>query len=64
MLLYARKQIDLGVVLTYDEMANQRWSGEAKSYRSARASFERVTSFLNGDYATVVRVPLWCIGIE
>ncbi len=64
MLLYERRQIDLGVILTYDEMAYHRWSGEAKPYKSARASFQRVTDFLSRDYATVVRVPLWCIGIE
>lgn len=64
MLLYDRKEIDLGIIITYDEVAYQRWQGEAKAYKSARASFQKVTDFLNGKYSTVVTVPLWCIGIE
>lgn len=64
MLLYEQQRIDAGVIITYDEMAYQRWSGEAKAYRAARASFHRLTDFLKGDYSTIVRVPLWCIGIE
>jgi len=64
MLLYQRKHIDLGIIITYDEMAYQRWQGEAKSYKSARASLQKLTDFLKGDYSAVVNVPLWCIGIE
>ena len=64
MLLYERKQIDLGIILTYDEMAYQRWIGEAKAYRAARASFQRLTDFLKGDYCSVITAPLWCLGIE
>jgi hypothetical protein len=64
MLLYERREIDVGVIITLDEMAYQRWQGEAKSYRAARASLQRLIDFLKGDYASVVRVPLWCIGIE
>jgi hypothetical protein len=64
MLLYERREIDVGVIITLDEMAYQRWQGEAKSYRAARASLQRLTDFLKGDYASVVTVPLWCIGIE
>jgi len=64
MLLYEHKEIDVGVIITYDKMAYERWAGEAKSYRSARASLDKLVDFLNGDYSSVVRVPLWCIGIE
>ncbi len=64
MLLYERRQIDVGIILTYDEMAYQRWEGKALAYKSARASLDKVTDFLQGDYSTVVQVPIWCIGIE
>lgn len=64
MLLYERKEIDVGIIITFDEMAYQRWQGEAKSYKSARASLQKLTDFLKGDYSSVVTVPLWCIGIE
>lgn len=64
MLLYEHGKIDVGVIITYDEMAYQRWTGEAKSYKSARASLDKLVDFLKGDYSSVVRVPLWCIGIE
>jgi hypothetical protein len=64
MLLYERKAIDVGIVLTFDEMAYARWQGEAKAYKSARASLQKLTDFLNGNYSSVITVPLWCIGIE
>ena len=64
MLLYERKQIEVGIILTYDDMAYQRWRGEAKAYKSARASLQKLVDFLKGDYASVVRVPMWCIGKE
>ena len=64
MLLYERKHIDVGIIITYDEMAYQRWQGEAKSYKSARASLQKLTDFLKGSYSEIVNVPLWCIGIE
>jgi hypothetical protein len=64
MLLYEPREIDVGVIITLDEMAYDRWHGGVRAYRSARASQQRLVDFLKGDYATVVRVPLWCIGIE
>jgi len=64
MLQYNRKQIDLGVIITYDEMAYKRWEGKAKAHKSSRASLERLKNILQGDYSTVVQVPIWCIGIE
>lgn len=64
MLLYERREIDVGIIITLDEMAYQRWQGEAKSYKSARASFQKLVDFLRGDYSSVVNVPMWCIGIE
>lgn len=64
MLLYERKEIDVGIIITFDEMAYMRWQREAKSYKSARASLQKLTDFIKGDYSSVVTVPLWCIGIE
>jgi hypothetical protein len=64
LLLYDQREIDVGVIITYDEMAFRNWGTGVDSYRSARASLQRLIDFLEGRYATVVRVPLWCIGIE
>lgn len=64
MLLYERREIDVGIIITFAESAYDRWEGEAKAYRSARASLGKLQDFLSGDYATIVNVPLWCIGIE
>jgi len=64
MLLYDRREIDLGIIITLSDLAYQRWKGEAKAYESARASFKKLVDFLKGDYSSVVSVPLWCIGIE
>ncbi len=64
MLLYERQQIDIGIILTYNEEAYRRWQGEAEAYRSSRASLTKLTGFLAGDYSSIVTVPLWCIGIE
>jgi len=64
MLLYDQREIDVGVIITYDEMVFRNWGTGVRPYRSARASLQRLIDFLEGRYATVVRVPLWCIGIE
>jgi hypothetical protein len=64
MLLYERREIDIAIIITLDEMAYQRWGEDVKSYKSARASLQRLIDFLKGDYSTVVNVPIWCIGIE
>jgi hypothetical protein len=64
LLLYALREIDVGVIITYDEMAFENWGKGVNSYPSARASLSRLVDFLEGRYATVVTVPLWCIGIE
>jgi hypothetical protein len=64
MLLYERREIEVGVIITLDEMAYQRWQGGVASYKAARASLQRLTDFLRGDYSLIVKVPLWCIGIE
>ena len=64
MLLYDQREIDVGVIVTYDEGAFYNWGNGVSSYRSARASLQRLIDFLKGKYATVVRIPLWCIGIE
>jgi len=64
MLLYERQEIDVGIIITLDEMAYQRWQGGVKSYKSARASLQKLVDFLKGDYSAIVRIPIWCIGIE
>ena len=64
LLLYDHREIDVSVIITYDEMAFRNWGTGVDSYRSARASLQRLIDFLEGRYATVVRVPMWCMGIE
>jgi hypothetical protein len=64
MLLYERKEIDAGIIITLDKMAYERWGKGSLSYESARASLQKLIDFLKGDYSTVVNVPIWCIGIE
>ncbi len=64
LLLYDRREIDAAVIITYGEMAFRNWGAGVATYRSARASLQRLIDFLEGSYSTVVRVPLWCIGIE
>ena len=64
MLLYESKEIDIAIIITYDEMAYERWGENVKSYKGARASLQKLIDFLNGDYGRIVRVPIWCIGIE
>lgn len=64
MLLYERKEIDAGIIITLDKMAYERWGQGSPSYESARASLQKLIDFLKGDYSTIVNVPIWCIGIE
>lgn len=64
MLLYERREIDVGIIITLDDMAYKRWKGEAKSYEPNRASLQKLNDFLRGDYSNIVNVPIWCIGIE
>ena len=64
LLLYNERKLDVGVIITYDETAFQNWGPDVNSYKSARASLGKLIDFLQGKYATVVEVPIWCIGIE
>lgn len=64
MLLYERKEIDAGIIITLDKMAYERWGGGSLPYEAARASQQRLIDFLKGDYSAVVNAPIWCIGIE
>jgi hypothetical protein len=64
LLLYDERKLDVAVLITYDERAFRRWGSGVKSYKSARASLDKVVDFLNGKYASVVHVPILCIGIE
>jgi len=64
LLLYDEKELDVGVVITYDSSAFEKWGSAVSTYRAARASLDKLVDFLNGKYASVVRVPIWCIRIE
>ncbi len=64
MLLFERKEIDVGIIITLDEMAFDKWQKGVKPYKSARANLQRLIDFLRGDYSSIIKVPLWCIGIE
>jgi len=64
LLLYDEKKLDAGVLITYDSSAFDKWGNAVSTYRAARASLDKLVDFLNGKYASVVRVPIWCIGIE
>jgi hypothetical protein len=64
LLLYDERKLDVAVLITYDERAFRKWGSGVKSYKSARASLDKLVDFLRGKYASVVHVPIWCIGIE
>ena len=63
-LLHDERKLDVGVLITYDSSAFERWGSGVSSYRAARASLQKLIDFLEGKYSAVVRVPIWCIGIE
>ena len=64
LLLYDERRLDVGVLITYDDSAFEKWGTAVGSYRAARASLQKLIDFLEGKYSAVVRVPIWCIGIE
>lgn len=64
MLMFDKKEVDVGVVITLDDTAFEHWQTGSKAYKSARASFSKLVDILKGDYRTIVKVPIWCIGIE
>lgn len=64
LLLHDERELDIGVLITYDDSAFNKWGSGVKSYKAARASLKKLVDFLQGKYSTVVRVPIWCIGIE
>lgn len=64
LLLYDSGELDVAVVICYDLSAFSRWSRNVESYRSNKATLQRARDFLNGSYRTVIRVPIWVIGIE
>jgi len=64
LLLYDERKLDVVVIITYGESAFERWGKGVNSYRSARVSLDKIVDFLKGKYSAVVRVPIWCIGIE
>lgn len=64
MLMYDKKEIDVGIIITLDEKAFFHWQPYSKPYKSARASFTKLVDILKGDYRSVVKAPIWCIGIE
>ena len=64
LLLHDERTLDVGVLITYDDSAFRRWGTGVSSYRATRASLGKLVDFLEGKYSAVVRVPIWCIGIE
>ena len=64
LLLHDERQLDIGVLITYDDSAFTRWGSGVSPYKAARASLGKLVDFLEGKYSAVVRVPIWCIGIE
>jgi len=64
MLLFDRGELDVGMVICYDKSAFDRWENSNTVHKSARATLQRATDFLQRGYKTVLRVPLWIIGIE
>jgi len=64
LLLHDERQLDIGVLITYDNSAFIRWGTAVSSYKAARASLGKLIDLLEGKYSAVVRVPIWCIGIE
>ncbi|MHA1973323.1 MAG: BglII/BstYI family type II restriction endonuclease [Candidatus Hodarchaeales archaeon] len=64
LLLYDERRLDVGVIITHDESVFDSWGTGVKSYSSARASLGKLVDFLEGKYAGVVRVPIWCICIK
>ena len=64
MLLFDRGDLDVGLVICYDSSAFDRWENKDTRWKSARATLQRAKDFLEGDYKTVLRVPMWIIGIE
>lgn len=63
-LMYDKKEIDVGIIITLDKSAFDNWEEGVRSYRNARGGYPMLVDILKGDYRTVVRVPIWCIGIE
>lgn len=63
-MLYKKDIIDIGIIITLDDMAYERWPGDTKPYGAARASLQKLIDLLKSDYGSIVAVPLWCIGIE
>ncbi len=63
-LLEDKGELDVGIIVCYDEAAFGSWGAAGPSYGSSRATLQRAVDFLKGDYGTVVRVPIWVIGIE
>ena len=63
-LMHDRGELDVGIIICYDDSAFNRWGNAVPSYKSSRATLQRTRDFLKGDYGSVVRVPVWVIGIE
>lgn len=63
-LLHDRGELDVGVIICYNKSAFSRWGYGVVSYKSSRATLQRTRDFLKGGYGSVVRVPVWVIGIE
>lgn len=63
-LLEDKGELDVGIVICYDKSAFDSWGNGVPSYKSNRATLQRAEDFLKGDYGSVIRVPIWIIGID
>ncbi len=64
MILHKKRAIKIGVIITYSERAFKLWPGKVNSQEGIRASLKILKDLLEGDYKTIVDVPIWCIGIH
>lgn len=54
LLLHDERQLDVGILITYDDSAFDNWGTAVSSYRAARASLGKLIDFLEGKYSAVV----------
>ena len=64
MVLYARGEIELGLILTLDDAVFESWRNGVPSHKGVRASLAKTVDFLESDMGKLVQMPIWCIGIR
>ena len=63
-ILYQQKNLDCGILLTFDDEVFSRWLSGVPSHEGVRASLEKARSILNSKYGSAIIAPIWVIGIE